>query len=386
MTPIRPAQAEAKFLIHKKYSKWRPERFFQTLSSMRGIKTVLFFLFLLSVCFVIRCLVCELNAEQKAIIQPPQIRLVFGGLIEGQEIIKHDLGIIKFELVIEQDKGPDGRPYRSEAKFEENILRITVNGKDIPYYISGHGQRHDAKASYSLRDISIRPGPEAGEKAIQVKWGSLSARVTFSFRPAGQIELCQVFEGKALFGKEQNCLDWLGCYLKRNTIKLMINGKEVSSEIKASKYGEELLEGLIKGQLNLGANQIKIEAMDTNSEKLEKHLTVFYYPNNEIPAGDNFSLYLAPMGSNSGPFYRVVLEGKSLNVLTKGSHQSELLQNDITTGLGKQGFAVERERPVITPFKATKQGKSIIIIEKKKHFKDKVWLEDKRIPVSVMGM
>jgi hypothetical protein len=91
------------------------------------------------------------------------------------------------------------------------------------------------------------------------------------------------------------------------------------------------------------------------------------------------------MGSRSGPFYRVGVDGIGLNVLTKGLHQSELLRNDIITGLGKHGFVIERERPVVTRFKAVQPGNSTIIIEKKNYFKDKLWLEDKRIALMVMG-
>jgi len=324
------------------------------------------------------------HAVQKDTAQDYEIRLVLRNIVEGQTITEHKMGIVKLEIALEQDRRADGEPVRPSKQFEDDKLGLKINGEQMPFCIVARGGGYNDKVSFYSKQITLRLGPEPGKKNIQIVFNDLSAEVNVNYLPAGQLEFCWLFDRKALFGNQDYVIRWLGCYLKPETLVLTINGNIVSSEFIMPEYGADLVEGVAQGKLEDGSNTIRIQAIDINGEHREHKITVFFYRNKEIPSGNNFVLRVGAMGIQSGPFYRAKVIGKALKILTTGANHTRYASAPVLLGLGFKGCTLEYDRPVVAEFLAAQKGTASIKIERKNHFGDAAWKEDRTIDVKVV--
>jgi len=306
-------------------------------------------------------------------------RFLLEDISDGQEIVDHDMGVVKFKAVVERVGGPGDKPTPPSIPFQENALIVSVNGREAPHAIIGQGSGKRNGVPYAMRDVAVRLGPDAGNKNIRFRLGELSVGVTIDFRPAGQFAMLGLHDGQALFGQEGREIAWLACFLTPDTAELLVNGKNAPFKISRSPFGEELWEGRAEGQLIPGPNEVHIEAADAAGERQEKNLTIFYYPRFEIPVGDAFYLRLGASGSQSGPFFRARVEGKSLLAV-----KNDVIGDPVVTGLGEGGFSVDRERPSLVRLRASGPGPSVVVIEQKRHFRDADWVVSRRVQATVV--
>jgi hypothetical protein len=301
--------------------------------------------------------------------------------IEGdkQVISSHDLGIVKLDLILETDDLND-----SESKtFKNNAFLLEVNGRKINYTALGGGHSNLGGKYRMMKTIAFRPGSEAGKKRIRAVMDKSYAEIVLDYQPKGQIVFCDIFDRLAVFGQQEFEVRWFGYYLDRNSIILNLNGKPAPLEFQESAFDPELLRGKIINNFLPDKNVIGFHAEDLSGKMLDVQKIVFYYPSNKIRTGDRFLLRLGPLGGKSGPFYRARVLGGALSVLSPGPHHSCPAREEILIRIAECGLKAEREKPVVSEFETVKPGKSIIIIEKKRHFKEREWRLQNKIYVTI---
>lgn len=308
-----------------------------------------------------------------------QDRWFFKNEGDGQIISCHDLGIVKLDLILETSNLNDSR----SKKFKDNVFLLEVNGRKTPYAAVGGGHSTLEGGYRLMKTIAFRPGPKAGKKRIRAVTDESHAEIALDYQPKGQIVFCQVFDKLAVLGREEYEIHWLGYYLNRKSIILNMNGEPAPFECQGSAFDPELLQGKIVNNFRPGKNIISFQAEDLSGETLDVQKIVFYYPGNTIRTGDRFLLRLGPLGSKMGPFYRArVLDG-ALSVLSPGPHHSVPAQEETLNRITEGGLIAERERPVVSEFEAVRPGESIIMIEKKRNFREGKWELHKKIYITV---
>jgi hypothetical protein len=103
---------------------------------------------------------------------------------------------------------------------------------------------------------------------------------------------------QAFIGEFTVTINWEGNNIKKDTVKVMINGKELPAGAKTEEGS--VVKGSIQADntiLNRGPNSMKLEAFGLKDEKVEKEGFFAYYPDNRVKVGDQFELYLGAKGS-----------------------------------------------------------------------------------------
>jgi hypothetical protein len=280
------------------------------------------------------------------------VRLLVKNIAAGQEISDHEWGLVRVEVGVERDRAPAvGRPSRSAR----SALRVKVDGKEVPCALEGSRTGYEGKKAYTYRTLGVPFGSTPGPRTITVSLNRLSKTVSVSYRPKGQLEICGLYDDQALFGPGDVVVNWLGCYLVKESIKVFVNGKEIPSEMGVVDGRPELVEGRVKPRdmLVTGTNTLRIEAVDIRGDRREREIHLHYYPENRVPLGDLFVLSLGLGEPKSGPFYDAVVDGGSL------VKKEDLSGPPWPERMGGQ-LVVPGGRVALARFQAIAEGESII--------------------------
>jgi len=241
----------------------------------------------------------------------PGEQLVVRNIVAGQDITSHEWGMVRLEVGIEKKGSPaSGKKMRSRR----SPLKIKVDDKEVNCYVVSSSTGYEGKNTYAYKTVAIRLGSEPGPKIITVFHDGLVKSIPINYSPSGQLELTDLFDHQAIFGKNPVTIHWFGCYLARESVKVSINGKSLPPEMETPPDAPELLAGRISpGELLApGANKLKIEAVDIKGAKQKREIVFQYYPENRVPMGDEFAIKLGLEEPQNGPFHEVAVQGKSI--------------------------------------------------------------------------
>ncbi len=110
-------------------------------------------------------------------------------------------------------------------------------------------------------------------------------------------------------------------------------------------------------------------------------------PNNKITVGDIFKLYLGQEGSQSGPFYKVKVEGSGLAVENPNFYEPvvkkyDRIKDGLILGIRENGL-IECNAPVSGILQAMNEGEAVITIMEKKEYSASTWTEEKKFYVTI---
>jgi hypothetical protein len=281
------------------------------------------------------------------------------GIIPGEKITHHEWGIVKLEVGVEAER-PTAAPKRPGSG--RGPLRIKVGEKDVPFYLMGSRAGHVGDMAYLYRTVGIPLGGPGPKKTITVMLDNLSRSISVDYNPSGQLDLMGLSDNQAIFGSRDVVINWLACYIVKDSIRLFVNGREVAPDARPVEERPELLEGRISvGQkLVAGVNTVTVEGVDIQGSRRKREISLHYYPDNRVRLGDAFVLNLGLEDAKNGPFYEAVVEGASL-----------VKEEDFSGPPGPERIGgrllVPEGKTVLARFLAVKPGMSIIRTREKQH-------------------
>lgn len=238
-------------------------------------------------------------------------QLTVKNLKSGQEITEHSWGVIKLEVGVEADRAANA----GKKRQKRSPLKVKVDNKEVDCTVLDSSTGYGRGKGYTFKTIGLRVGGPPGPRSITVLFNGTSRTFDINYKPAGQIDFSTLYENQAFFGRKAIGVDWLACYLVKESIRVHVNGKETPAELSVPRDAPELVEGrmtLADGLLRPGVNRIKISAVDIYGVKQEKERVFYRYPDNKINVGDTFILCLGTEESRGGPFYDADVEGASV--------------------------------------------------------------------------
>ena len=290
------------------------------------------------------------------------VRLLVKNIAAGQEISDHEWGLVRVEVGVETERAPAmGKASRSA----HSALRVKVDNKEVPCTLLGARTGYEGKKAYAYRTLGVPLGSTPGPRTITVSLNRLSKTVSVFYRPGGRLEMCGLYDDQALFGPGDVVVNWLGCYLVKESVKVFVNNKGVPSEMGAVEGRPELVEGRVRPRdlLVTGTNTVRIEAVDIRGDKRQREITLHYYPENRVRLGDQFVLSLGLGEPKSGPFYDAVVDGGSL------VKKEDLSGPPWPERMGGQ-MVVPGGRVVLARFQAVAEGESIIRTTERQYLTD----------------
>ncbi len=318
----------------------------------------------LSCAFIVAfLLLCgDVGAADNARDRGRPVQLVVRNISPGQDITDHEWGVVRMEVGVEKRRAPD---VGKKLKSKRSPLRVKVDGREVSCYVMGSDTGYEGKNAYAYRTLGVRLGTQPGPRTITILYDNLVRTIPVNYRPSGQIEFTEFYDHQAIFGKKPVSIRWLGCYLLRESVKASVNGEPVSPDMAASVDMQEILDGSISPgeRLRIGANSVKIEAVDIMGTKREKELVLHYYPDNRVPLGDAFALNLGVEESKSGPFYDAVVEGGSL------VKKREFNMPPKPERIGSE-TVMPQGKAVLGWFEAVDRGESVITTRQKQYSTD----------------
>uniref|UniRef100_A0A7C5ALE7 Uncharacterized protein n=1 Tax=Desulfobacca acetoxidans TaxID=60893 RepID=A0A7C5ALE7_9BACT len=191
--------------------------------------------------------------------------------------------------------------------LKEPQEEITVNGQAAAFrhlgFSSGSGR--------CGRDYAVYVGPP-GKKMVRldINTGSrvLSAAATLVFESRGAIVLLDRVPGEAVL--EPGEWRFWGYFVR--DLKVRVNDMEVPYQLRPSPVSEH--HALITCQPNLrpGPNLITIVGKGLGGEAVKLECPTYYIKDQKVRLHDEILLPYGYMGSKSGPFFRLDVEGKAL--------------------------------------------------------------------------
>ncbi len=289
-------------------------------------------------------------------------QLTVRNLRSGQEITEHTWGVVKLEVGVEADRAKS----TGKNRQKRSPLKVKVDNKEVDCTVLDSSTGYGRGKGYAFKTIGVRVGGPPGPRSITILFNGTSRTFDINYKPAGQIDFSNLYENQAFFGRKAVDVDWLACYLVKESIKVHVNGKEAAAELSVSRDAPELVEGRMKlaeGLLRPGANRVKISAVDIYGVKQEKERVFYRYPDNRVNVGDTFTLCLGTEESRRGPFYDAVVEGASIV-------KKEALK--LTPGPERMGgtTVVPPGHVVAVRFAAVKSGESTIRTKEKQGITD----------------
>ncbi len=289
-------------------------------------------------------------------------QLTVKNLRSGQEITEHTWGVIKLEVGVEADRAANA----GKKRQKRSPLKVKVDNKEVDCSVLDSSTGYGRGKGYAFKTIGVRVGGPPGPRSIMILFNGTSRTFDINYKPAGQIGFSNLYENQAFFGRKAIDVDWLACYLVKESIKVHVNGKETAPELSVPRDAPELVEGRMKlaeGVLRPGANRIKISAVDIYGVKQEKERVFYRYPDNKVNVGDTFTLCLGTEESRGGPFYDATVEGTSIV-------RKEALK--LTPGPERMGgtTVVPPGHVVAVRFAAVKSGESTIRTKEKQRLTD----------------
>jgi hypothetical protein len=251
------------------------------------------------------------TAPPSAGVRSKGTQLTVRNLRSGQEITEHTWGVVKLEVGVEAHRTAGA----GKKRQRRSPLKVRVDSKEVDCTVLDSSTGYQRGKGYTFKTIGFRVGGPPGPRSVTILFNGTSRTFDINYRPAGRIDFSNLYEKQAFFGRKAITVDWLACYIVKESIKVRVNGKETAAVLSVPGDAPELVEGRMKlsaGLLRAGANRVTISAVDVYGVKQEKERVFYRYPDNRVNVGDMFTLCLGTEESRGGPFYDAVVEGASI--------------------------------------------------------------------------
>jgi len=226
-------------------------------------------------------------------------------------------------------------------------LRLFDNGKEVGFQPAGGG----FGGGYEQKDISFIPttfGKHTVKIIKQVGDKTTQATITFNYRPRPLLQ--PLWEDNELF-LQLRSLTVKTRYI--DSLRILVNGKTASYKFQKDMPDDfSRTAVVVKPALNPGYNKVELSAKGYDGKAVHVSTSCYYAENAVVKQGDSFNLVYGVVGSKSGPFFSVVIEGRAVkrtaDVILKNGKLVETLkavgQGEATIKIFKQPFFLDPEQ------------------------------------------
>ncbi len=228
-------------------------------------------------------------------------------------------------------------------------IKLFDNGKEITFEPVGGG----FGGGVEQKDISFIPAT-FGKHVIKVvgREGNKTtqASIEFDYRPRPLLE--------PLWTEDELFLQLRSLTVKEryvDSLSIRINGKTAMY-----KYWKDMSDDfsrtavVVEPELQSGLNRVELSAVTYDGKTARVNTSCYYAKDSVVAKGDSFNLVYGEVGTKSGPFYSVKIEGSAVKETA-----------DIVLENGK----------LVKTLKGVRQGQATIRIFKKPHFLESERLE-----------
>lgn len=232
--------------------------------------------------------------------------------------------------------------------------QFTVNGQTVAFqplgFSSGTGR--------CTRDYAVYVGPPGKKKVdLQIAAGDrrFSTSTTLEFSSKGAIVLLDRVPEEAVL-EPGEWRFWV--YFVRD-LAVRVNGKEVPFELKPTPVSAHHALLTFRSELRPGSNLITVTGRGLNGATVAVECSTYYVKDRQVKLHDEILLPYGYLGSKSGPFFRLDIEGEAF----KGGERLDLEQ----AGLKDDAWFYAR-RILVKRLKAVKPGEAVLKFYEKSWF------------------
>ena len=252
--------------------------------------------------------------------------------------------------------------------WKNPVFSVEIDGRPVQVRSGWGGSSGERR----MEGLLFYPG-SAGEKKISVSTvvngKRVEAQASLSWKPEAGILLMGLSgDRQFLMTKEQ--MRFAMVNLERP--KAVLNGRDIT--LKTDGKGE-IKTFSFKPEWTKGINRLIIRGTGTDGTLLEKDYSFVYSEDGTIEEGMSVTLDYGYMGSKSGPFFSVALEGNALEMTGR--------RDAMVYGIGQDGWLDTGDVRYLQEFRAIKPGLAKVLIYKKSHFLQPKELE-KEITLTVV--
>ncbi len=243
-------------------------------------------------------------------------------LVAGQEPAK-TLAITQIEPIaldgLDHPAGGQALYYRVDIALPqaweeaEKTFQVRVDGQLAPFEQFGSGYAGDT-AGADFWVYLGRPGRKKVEVSLVRDGKTIRAERDFTAATQPTIRLLGHYSGECVFENEP--LRFFTYSIKDAAVK--VNGKEVKAEIQPIPGFDGLSILTVPASLTPGKNSIEYAGIDSEGKLSPHTATLYYLADNKMKVGDRFLLTWGRVGSRSGPFFRLTVDGDALVLGEKG--------------------------------------------------------------------
>ncbi|MCL6613490.1 MAG: hypothetical protein K6U03_02525 [Firmicutes bacterium] len=237
--------------------------------------------------------------------------------------------------------------------WEKGSFRFFVDGRPAVFGDAGGG----FGGGLNYAGFYLYVG-EPGEKEIEIVFESPAAtartKTAVAFCSRGTLLLLDHYDGEAVFAEEP--LRFLSCFFKE--CRVVVNGER--QELQSTPITEGVSVLSCSPRLKPGVNSIEYAGLDCEGEEHRWTTTLFWAKDGRVKVGDRFKFGYGYLGSKSGPFFDLALEGTALVPLEEGG--------DSFFPTLDEGKWLRLRHTFFQSFSAKEKGTAIIKVFKKKHF------------------
>ncbi|MGQ9688257.1 MAG: hypothetical protein ACUVXF_05650 [Desulfobaccales bacterium] len=222
---------------------------------------------------------------------------------------------------------------------------ITVDGRPAVFQAAGFG----SSPACQTRDYSVYvggPGKKEVSLTLTSRGRSLSASTQVDFHSRGGIIPLTRVPGEGIFSVEE----WRVYVYFLTDLRVRVNDEDQAHHLTplAGSAEHQLLSFAPK--LKAGVNTLEITGRNHHGEEISTRITTHFLQDNTVTIGDAFWFPYGEVGSKSGPFYRLVVDGASLKSLRETFLRRMTLADNLWLG-GVDLFS--QELKAVTPGEAT---------------------------------
>lgn len=247
-----------------------------------------------------------------------------------------------------------------EVEYPHTLERpqeaITVNGRPARYRLSGGGSNPAARQ----QDYYLYVGaPGAKQVSVTLTSGGkhLSASTQLDFRSGGGILPLGRLAGEGVFSPGE----WRYYVYFLKDIRVRVNGADLPHRLTPLPDSADHQLLTFAPALRAGHNTVEVTGKNPQGEERSSSLPVFFLKDHTVKVGDSFWFPYGEVGSKSGPFYRLLVEGAALKPLRETFLRRLTLTDDLWLG-GVDLFSKELQ--------AVAPGEVTLKVLEKRWFKD----------------
>ncbi|MGQ9779165.1 MAG: hypothetical protein ACUVRM_04690 [Bacillota bacterium] len=231
-------------------------------------------------------------------------------------------------------------------------FRFFVNGQ--PAVFDGAGGGFGGGLNYAGFYLYVgEPGKKEIEAVFESPTRTVRTKTTTEFRSQGTL-LLDHYDGEAVFTEEP--LRFLNCFFK--DCRVTINGER--QELSSSPIADGVSLLTCSPRLQPGLNSVAYAGLDREGKEHQWTTTLFWAKDGRVKVGDRFKFGYGYMGSKSGPFFHLALEGTALTPTGENG--------DSFFPTLEEGKWLRLRHTFFQAFAAQEKGAAVIKVFKKSHF------------------